>query len=71
MSPSYSDANKTKNTDYLLAYNIGLMAIAVEVSFEVPHLEAEIQANSEQAIGSGPGADGCIAPGFYFGVVTE
>ena len=28
-SPSYSDAIKTKNTDYLLAYNSGLMAIAV------------------------------------------
>src|SRR6187431_2751136 len=71
MPTSYSDANKTKNTDYLLAYNIGVMSMAVKMSLWSLHLEAEIKANSKQAVGSGLGADGCIALGFYFGVVTE
>lgn len=29
LSPSYSDAIKTKNTDYLLAYNVDVMAIDI------------------------------------------
>lgn len=69
--PSYSDANKTKNTDYLLAYNIGVMAIAVRMSFGIFRLEAEIQANSKQTIGRGLGTDCFIALGFYFRVVSE
>jgi hypothetical protein len=67
---SYSGANKTKNTDYLLAYNIGVMAIAVEMPIE-HRLETEIQANSKQAISGGFGADRRITPGFHFGVVTK
>ncbi len=36
-SPSYSDAIKTKNTDFLLAYNVNLMAIGINgFSLHVP-----------------------------------
>ncbi len=90
-SPSYSTVVKTKKTDFLLAYNVGVVPIAINVrllfSTDAAHpcaagvgkypetrifnLEAEIQTDSQYVVGGGFSADGCIALGFYFGVVTE